>query len=266
MDDIYQALAELHRSRTAGALCTIIRAQGSTPRKAGAKMLVYKDGSIVGTIGGGAIEGRVIEEAIDSINSGETKIRSYDLIDPQKGDPGICGGSLEVFIDPLAQPADVVVVGGGHVGRAVAFLANWLGFRVVVSDDREDFALPENTPGADEYIHCKLEELPERYRFSPQTAVVLATRSNQVDIAGLPEILAAPTSYIGVISSRRRWNLTRQELIKAGLKDADLERIHAPIGLDIGADTPEEIALSIMAELIQSRREGSGRSLSQLGK
>ncbi|MFL7812364.1 MAG: XdhC family protein [Anaerolineales bacterium] len=265
MNDVYKALADLPRNGISAALCTIIQAKGSTPRKAGTKMLVYLDGSIVGTIGGGEIEGRVIQEAQDSIQSGESKIRSYDLIDPQKGDPGVCGGTLEVFIDPLSQPEDLVVVGGGHVGQAVVFLAKWLGFRVVLSDDREDFSSPANAPSADEVIHCKLEELPDRYQFTPQTSVVLATRNNQVDVQGLPEILAAPSSYIGVISSRRRWNLTREELVKNGIKEADLERIHAPIGLDIRADTPEEIALSILAEVLKARRGGSGESLSRVG-
>ena len=192
MSDVLSALAELPQTGTAAALCTIIRAKGSTPRKEGCKMLVYGSGSIVGTIGGGEIEGRVIEEALESIESGERKIRTYDLINPEKGDPGICGGTLEVFIDPLTQPEDLIVVGGGHVGKAVVYLAKWLGFRVILSDDREDFCSPDFVPGADEYIHCSLEELSSRIEFSPQSVIILATRNNQVDIRGLPELLAAP--------------------------------------------------------------------------
>ena len=262
MSDVFSALAELPKTGTAAALCTIIRAKGSTPRKEGCKMLVYASGAIVGTIGGGEVEGRVIEEAVDSIQSGERKIRTYDLIDPQKGDAGICGGTLDVFIDPLTQPADLIVVGGGHVGKAVVFLAKWLGFRVLLNDDREEFCSPDFVPGADEYIHCSLEELPSRIEFSPQSVIIMATRNNQVDIRGLPELLAAPSAYIGVISSRRRWKLTEEELLESGIKKKDLERIHAPIGLDIKADTPEEIALSIMAEVLQVVRGGSGKGLS----
>ena len=262
MKDVYSALADLPKTGTAAALCTIIKTKGSTPRKEGCKMLVYSSGSIVGTIGGGAMEGRVIKEALDSIQSGESKIRSYDLIDPVKGDPGICGGTLDVFIDPLSQPTDLIVVGGGHVGKAVVFLAKWLGFRVVLSDDREEYCTSSFVPGADEYIHCDLAELPSRIEFSPQTVVVMATRNNQVDISGLPELLSASSAYIGVISSRRRWKLTVEELIKNGIREKDLEKIHAPIGLDIKADTPEEIALSILAEVIQVVRGGSGKHLS----
>ena len=111
MDDVFQALAELKRSRKSGALCTIIKTKGSTPRKEGSKMLVFEDGSIIGTVGGGEVEGRVIEEALISINSGESSILSYDLFDPDQGDPGICGGSVEVFVDPLEKPPELVVIG-----------------------------------------------------------------------------------------------------------------------------------------------------------
>jgi len=262
MSDVLAALAELPKTGTAAALCTIIKAKGSTPRKEGCKLLVYANGSIVGTIGGGEVEGRVIEEALDSIQSGERKVRTYDLINPDKGDAGICGGTLDVFIDPLTQPVDLIVVGGGHVGKAVVYLAKWLGFRVILSDDREEFCTSEFVPGADEYICCALEELPSRIEFSSQSVVVMATRNNQVDIQGLPELLAAPSAYIGVISSRRRWKLTEEQLLETGIKKKDLERIHAPIGLDLNAETPEEIALSIMAEVFQVVRDGSGKGLS----
>jgi xanthine dehydrogenase accessory factor len=262
MSDVIFALADLPKTGTAAALCTIIKAKGSTPRKAGTKMLVYTNGSIVGSVGGGEVESRVIQEALDSIQSGESKVRSYDLINADEGDPGVCGGTLEVFIDPLIQPVDLIVVGGGHVGKAVVYLAKWLGFRVILSDDREEFCTPAYVPGADEYLRCTVEELPSRIAFSPRTVVILATRSNQLDIRGLPELLAAPTAYIGVISSRRRWKLTEEELLAAGLKKKDLKRVHAPIGLDIKAETPEEIALSIMAEVFQVVRGGSGASLS----
>jgi len=262
MSEVLSALAELPKTGTAAALCTIIRSKGSTPRKEGCKMLVYTSGSIVGTIGGGEVEGRVIKEALDSIQTGERKIRTYDLINPEKGDPGICGGTLEVFIDPLTQPEDLIVVGGGHVGKAVVYLAKWLGFRVILSDDREEFCSPAYVPGADEYVHCSLEDLSSKIEFSPETVIIMATRSNQVDVRGLPELLAAPSAYIGVISSRRRWKLTVEQLLETGIKKKDLDRIHAPIGLDLKAETPEEIALSIMAEVLQVIRGGSGKGLS----
>ena len=250
MDDVFSALAELKRNGASGALCTIIKTKGSTPRKEGSKMLVYANGSIVGTVGGGEVEGRIIKEALNSIESGVSSIFSYDLIDPEHGDPGVCGGSLEVFVDPLDQPDELVVVGGGHIGRAVVFLAKWLGFKVILNDDREEFCSPDHIRGADGYINCTLAELPGQYKISEKAAVVLATRNQQVDIDGLPELLAIPTAYIGLISSKRRWKLTREKLIESGVDKEDLKKIHAPVGLEIGAESPEEIALSILAEII----------------
>ncbi len=254
MDDVYNALAELKRNGTSGALCTIIKTKGSTPRKEGSKMLVFENGSIVGTVGGGEVEARIIQEALKSIESGESSIISYDLVDPDQGDPGICGGSLEIFVDPIEKPDELVVVGGGHVGKAVVFLAKWLGFRVILNDDRKDFCSPDLVPGADEYIHCPLAELPGKYQIPDDAAVVLATRNQKVDINGLPELLTIPTAYIGVISSKRRWQLTEEQLIESGVKKENLKKIHAPIGLKIGAETPEEIALSILAEIILNKR------------
>jgi xanthine dehydrogenase accessory factor len=261
-DKVLTALAELSQTGAAAALCTITQTKGSTPRNAGTKMLVYQDGTIVGTVGGGEIEARVIEEAVASIQNGVAKLVSYDLIDPHQGDPGICGGSQEVFIDPLQGSHDLIVIGGGHIGQAVIHLGKWLGFRVILCDDREKFCVPEHAPGADQYIHCELPDLPQKFPLTSKTAIVLATRNNEVDIKGLPALLEASFSYLGVISSRRRWKHTQEELLKDGVKKESLDQIRVPIGLDIKAETPEEIALSIMAEIIQVTRGGSGKSIS----
>jgi xanthine dehydrogenase accessory factor len=255
MDDIFSALSELNRKGIAGALCTIIKTNGSTPRKEGSKMLVAADGSIVGSVGGGEVESRVIDQALQAIKSGKTSIQSYDLVDPEQGDPGVCGGSLEIFIDPLPTPDEIIVIGGGHVGKAVVFLAKWLGFKVILSDDREEFCTPDFVPGADIYIHCDLAELSQNYQMKRGSLVVLTTRSQQIDIDGLPGILKSQPAYVGIISSKRRWKLTKDQLLEIGLSKKELEKIHAPIGLDIGAETPEEIALSIMVEILLLRTE-----------
>jgi xanthine dehydrogenase accessory factor len=249
MEEVFTALADLHQTGAAGALCTIIKTKGSTPRKEGSKMLVFADGSIVGSVGGGEVEARVIKKALKAIGSGHKSIQSYDLVDPEQGDPGICGGSLEIFIDPIPSPDEIIVIGGGHVGKAVVFLAKWLGYKVVLNDDRKEFCTPQTVPGADVYIQCELSDLPEKYQIPEEAVVVLATRNQKIDITGLPKLLVKPTAYLGVISSKRRWRNTREQLFKAGVVEAKLDKIHAPIGLDIGAETPEEIALSILAEI-----------------
>ena len=136
MKTIYQALEELEKSNESAALCTVVKSEGSTPRHVGSKMLVYPDGKFIGTVGGGDLEHRVSDEALMSLADGKARLLSYNMSDPARGDPGVCGGQVEVFVEPILSPAAIVVIGGGHVGKAVAHLAKWLGFRVIVSDDR----------------------------------------------------------------------------------------------------------------------------------
>jgi len=152
MDSIYQAVAELEKNGESGALCTIISTRGSTPRHSGSKLLVYPDGQFIGTVGGGEVEARVLQEAIESMKDGRPRLLKYEMVDPKEGDPGVCGGQLEVFVEPIVSKATVLVIGGGHVGKALAHLARWLGFRVVVSDDRVEFCTPEENPDADEFL------------------------------------------------------------------------------------------------------------------
>jgi xanthine dehydrogenase accessory factor len=183
------------------------------------------------------------------------------MADPARGDPGLCGGQVEVFVEPILPSPLLVVVGGGHVGKAVAHLAKWLGFRVAVSDDRPEFCTIEANPDADDFYPLPLAELPLALTITPQTALVLTTRGSNVDVAGLPALLDSQAGYIGVIGSRKRWNTTIKALNQQGISDEVLERIHSPIGLGIGAETPEEIAVSILAEILKLRTSGSGRSM-----
>jgi xanthine dehydrogenase accessory factor len=254
---VYQVIAEVEKRGEAVALCTITFAQGSTPRRAGSKMLVFADGTISGTIGGGELENRVVQEALAAMADGKPRHLEYRMSDPSRGDPGVCGGRLNVYVEPVLPPATVVVVGAGHVGQAVAHLAKWLGFRVVVSDDREEFCNPEVVPDADAYYPLPLEQLPQKMKITPQTYFVLTTRNVMVDVVGLPAILDSPAAYVGVIGSRRRWATTRKKLLEAGVEEGKLSRVSSPIGLEIQAETPEEIALSIMAEVVLLRRGGS---------
>jgi len=223
-------------------------------------MLVYPDGTTIGTIGGGEIEGRVLQEAQEVIRSGKARVLDYTLSDPQRGDPGVCGGQLKVFVEPIMPHPTLVVVGGGHVGREVAHLGRWLGFRVVLSDDRAEFCTPEAVPDADEHLLCPLEELPQRLDITPQTYFVLTTRSVDIDVPGLPGLLDSQAAYIGVIGSRRRWATTRGKLLDAGVPEHKLAFIRSPVGLDIHAETPREIAVSILAEIIKIRGENNGSS------
>jgi len=261
MLSIYQVLAELEKNGESGVLCTIIRSRGSTPRHAGSKMLVFEEGNFIGTVGGGEVEQRVIHEALEAFKDGKPRLVNYDMVDPSQGDPGVCGGQLEVYVEPVLPKPTILIVGGGHVGSAVAHLANWLGFRVLVSDDREEFCTPESNPDADAFYPVKMDRLPEQVNISSQTYIVLTTRGATVDVEGLPVLLRSRAGYIGVIGSRRRWKITRKALEEAGVPKEALDRIHSPMGLELNAETPEEIAVSIMAEIIMLRNGASGQSM-----
>ena len=261
-NSVFHALAELESGNQAGVFCTIVRSQGSTPRGVGSKMIVYPDGSILGTVGGGEVESRVIDEALDSLKSGTPRTLTYSMVDPQRGDPGVCGGQLEVFLEPILPNPTLILIGGGHVGKSVAHLAKWLEFRVVVCDDRPEFCNRETIPGADEYYPVTIEELSKKLEITSWTYIVLTTRGSNVDVEGLPFLLESPAAYIGVIGSRRRWELTQQNLINAGIKKEVLTKVHSPIGLELDAETPNEIAVSIMAEILMLRNGGDGRKMS----
>ena len=258
---IYQQVAAAEVEGEALALCIVIGSQGSTPRHGGSKMLVYPDGHITGTIGGGEVEARVINEALLALNDGQSRHLQYAMVDPARGDVGVCGGTLEVYVEPILPRPEVMVVGGGHVGKAVAHLAHWLGFRVIVSDDRPEFCTPEANPDADAFFAGSMIELANAMKITSQTYIVLTTRGTVVDVPGLPGLLSSSAAYIGVIGSRRRWSITCQGLMKAGVREEALNRVHAPVGLELHAETPEEIAVSIMAEIILLRSGGTGKSM-----
>jgi xanthine dehydrogenase accessory factor len=260
---IYQALVDLEAKNRPGVLCTIVRSAGSTPRHTTSKMLVYADGSIVGSIGGGEMENRVIAEAKQAMADGKPRLLDYNMIDPQRGDPGVCGGQVEIFVEPILPKPTVVVIGTGHVGKAVAQLAHWVGFRVAANDDRPDFCTPEAVPGADDFYPIPMEELPKSMEIGPWTYLVLTTRGMNVDVAGLPALLNTSAGFIGIIGSKRRWAEARKAMVKAGVSEASLSRIHSPIGLELKAETPEEIAVSILAEIIMLRNGGDGSMMAK---
>lgn len=258
---IFQAAADLERSSKEGVLCTIIKSSGSTPRHETSKMIVFPDGSILGTIGGGELEVRVIKESLAALMDGKTRLLTYNYVDPSKGDIGVCGGSLEVYMEPIVKRSTLVIIGSGHVGKALSHLAHWLGFRVVIADDRPEFVSEEFIPEADQRICDDLDKLPGKLAISQSDFVVLTTRGNDVDIVILPQILPQQMKYIGVIGSRRRWEVTKMAIIKAGVTQELIDKVHSPIGLELNAETPEEIAVSIMAEILMQKNQGTGKNM-----
>ncbi len=265
MDNNHQVLQELIAAQEAGevvALATVVKARGSVPRHAGSKMLVYADGRISGTIGGGEMESRVIEQAKAAIDDGQPRTIPYTLVDPKAGDPGVCGGEMEIYVEPYLPPPTLFVIGCGHVGQAVADLAHWLGYRVVVQDDREDLASPEAIPHADVYLAGTFENVLSQFKITQNTFIAVVTRNVMIDRQILPHLVSSPAPFIGLMGSKRRWQHTRSLLLEDGLSEADLDRFHSPLGLELNAESPKEIAVSIMAEIVMLRRGGDGKRMS----
>lgn len=262
MTKVFTALAKLETENRPAALCMVINSRGSTPRSGGSKMLVYEDGSIIGTVGGGELENRVRREALDAIRDGKTRLLTYNMVDPEKGDPGVCGGTVEIYVEPILPRPKIVIIGAGHVGKAVAHLAHWLNFYVVVSDDRPEFCNEDAVPNADEYLICKMKEVPEKTQITPWTYLVMTTRGGDVDVEGLPSLLETSAAYFGVIGSKRRWLLTKKKLLENGVSIEKLKKVRSPIGLELNAETPEEIAVSIIAEIIMLQQGGTGGIMS----
>ena len=236
-------------------LATVVETSRSVPRHSGAKMLILSDSHQVGTIGGGEMEARVIKEACACMDDGTSLLLNYELVDPIAGDPGVCGGTVTIHLETYMPNSKILIIGCGHVGRAVAELASWLGFHVVATDDREEIA--EGVTGADLVLTGSIEETLKQVNLTDRDHVVAVTRNAELDIQNLPHLLSTEAKSIGVMGSSRRWETTRSSLESAGVSEEDLSRITSPIGLDLNAETPQEIALSILSQIIEQDNAGN---------
>jgi xanthine dehydrogenase accessory factor len=266
-EEVLAAAADAMARGEAAALVTVVRANGSTPQRAGAKMLVFADGRTVGTIGGGCYENDAFWKAREAITTGRGTLLHYDLNDDFAQENGlVCGGQMDVHIDPLAPAPHLYIIGAGHVGLHVAKLAHSAGFRIHVVDDREKFANRERFPDADEVIVEPIADWLHGATLQPTAYAVIVTRGHQADLEAMRSLAARDLTYLGLIGSRAKIVRINQALLADGLPAESLERVHAPIGLDIGAVTPAEIAISIVAELVAIRRGVDTKSLSMSSK
>ncbi|HTJ87412.1 MAG TPA: XdhC/CoxI family protein [Terriglobales bacterium] len=253
--DFYEEIVSLRRSGRRGAIATIVNVRGSVPSFETAKMLVRDDGSIVGTIGGGCVEAEVWQAAREVMESEKPRTLTFDLNQNPKYDTGlVCGGTLDIFIEPVLPPALLYIFGAGHVARSLCEIASHAGFDVTVVDDRESYANRERFPNAREIIAEDYELAMGRVSPSETSYIVIVTRGHRDDMRVLRWAVQTQARYIGMIGSKRKTITIFRELVKEGLPERLFERVHAPIGLDIGAITPEEIAIAITAELIAARR------------
>ncbi|MEN8148458.1 MAG: XdhC/CoxI family protein [Planctomycetota bacterium] len=265
MADLFDLIADLRRRGEPAALATIVRVLGSSPGKPAMKMLVRVDGSISGSVGGGCLEADVREAAREVLVTEKPKLLEFSLTEEHGGNSGLlCGGKVEVFVEPLTVPV-LILCGAGHVSKAVATVADLAGFRTTVIDDRADFANAEHFPMAAE---CRAGPWEETLRDLPageNSSVVIVTRGHRMDGDCLAWALGTAARYVGMIGSKRKIRAIYDDLLERGVGEEALARVRAPIGLDIGAQTAEEIAVAIVAELIAVRRSTeAGGSLSGL--
>ncbi len=254
--DLYEEIVRLRKEGRRGAVATIVRVRGSIPSFKTAKMLVRDDGSIVGTIGGGCVEADVWQAAREVMESEKPRTLTFDLNQDPKYDTGlVCGGTLEIFVEPILPPADLYIFGAGHVAASLYKVARIAGFDVTVIDDRETYANRERFPEAQQVIAEDFDKAAAQLTPNESSYIVIVTRGHRDDMRMLRWAVQTPARYIGMIGSKRKTITIFKELQAEGLPAQLFERVHAPVGLDIGAMTPEEIAVSITAELIAKRRK-----------
>ncbi|MHB8844496.1 MAG: XdhC family protein [Nitrospirota bacterium] len=261
--DIYEEIVRLKKLGRSSVLATIVECKGSSPQKQGAKMLVRDDGSTLGTLGGGCVEADVVQHSLMALKDGEPRTVPFELTEKDGG--LVCGGALLVYIEPVLVDPRIIILGAGHVGKAVARLARTTGFRVIVADDRPEHANQDNLPDAHEIVVHEFTSMFDRLTADRSTYILIATRGHNHDLDAVQAALRTDAGYIGLLGSRRKKGLLLNALRAAGFTPADTGRVIIPVGLPIGSVTPEEIAVSIMAQIIQHRREHaptgvSGRS------
>ena len=253
--DVYEEIVRLRHEGRKGAVATIVNVRGSIPSFATAKMLVRDDGSIVGTIGGGCVEAEVWQAAREAMESERPRTLTFNLNQNPKYDTGlVCGGTLEVFVEPVLPPGVLYIFGAGHVAHSLYKVARIAGFEVVVADDRESYANRERFPEARDVYADDFERMMSQIVPNENSYIVIVTRGHRDDMRVLRWAMNTPARYIGMIGSKRKVISVYRELEKEGIAREKFGRVHAPIGLDIGAITPEEIAVAIVGELIAIRR------------
>ena len=250
-EEVFHAVGEALQRGESAALVTIIRTQGSTPQRVGAKMVVFADGRIVGTIGGGCYENDAFWKARQTLRTRKPEVVRYELSDDIAEESGlICGGQMEVYIEPVEAAPQLYLVGAGHVAYHLARAAATVGFHVHVLDDREKFASTERFPDAVEVAVDSIPNWLEKTTFPPNAYVVILTRGHRYDLDALRALVPRELRYLGLIGSRAKVARLYEALRGEGLSAEQMQVVHAPVGLAIGAVTPQEIAVSILAELI----------------
>ncbi|MBI1898081.1 MAG: XdhC family protein [Acidobacteria bacterium] len=253
--DLFEELLRLRRKGRKCALATIVQVNGSIPSYESAKLLVREDGSMVGTIGGGCVEAEVWTAAREVIESEKPRHLTFNLGQDAAYDNGlICGGQLNVFIEPVLPQPHAIIFGAGHISKSLCKVAGLAGFATTIVDDREMFANRERFPDAGEIFADEYERVFEKLEVNESSYLIIVTRGHRDDMRVLKWAVGTPARYLAMIGSKRKVISVIKELEKEGIPREQFQRIFAPMGLEIGATTPEEIAVSVVAEMIAVRR------------
>jgi xanthine dehydrogenase accessory factor len=247
--DIFEEIVAARKSNQPVVLATVIESRGSAPREEGARMLVRSDGTIAGTVGGGAIEKIIIDEALKLMAGGAARLISHDLKDIGM----TCGGGMSVFIEPLVPAPHLLIFGAGHIGACLAQIGKMLEFNVTVVDSRPEFANADRLPWADTVIAGEYATAIDKVAFNDRTYAVILTHKHTHDFEVLEMCVNKKYCYLGMIGSRAKVAKVLQQLRDNGIAEEIVTNIHTPVGIKIGANTPAEIAISILAEIIQVR-------------
>ncbi len=262
--DLFEEIVRLRRRGERAALATIVRRLGSTPRKDNAKMLIFRDGSSLGSVGGGCVEAQVWQTAQEVLEGGRGQLLRYQLTEDDAAEEGlVCGGTVEVFVEPILPDPKVVILGAGHVGQAIAQAAHQVHYRVVISDDRQNFANSERFPGAEKIVVQPFETGLSDFEISSEDFILIVTRGHSHDQTALRKAIETPARYVGLVGSRRKIRILVRNLLEEGTPPEAFRNLYAPIGLEIGSETPEEIAVSVVAELIALQKGVHQRSQKQ---
>jgi xanthine dehydrogenase accessory factor len=254
MENILETLADAQKTGTPAALAIVIRTEGSVPRKPGTKMIIFGDGRIMGTLGGGDLEKRVIEQALEAIHEKIPRIVSFTL-DMEKGKLDMmCGGTVEVYIEPLLPSEKLIIFGAGHITRSLAPMMKKIGFQVSVVDDTPDFLKKEYFPDIENLYIEDMDVFAKAVSSDPKTYVIVLSRGFSRDKVILGHLLRKEFRYIGMIGSQRKLENIIKALQEEGLPKEAFSTLKSPVGLDIGAETPEEIAISIAAEIMAIKK------------
>jgi xanthine dehydrogenase accessory factor len=262
MREVLEAALRAEALGEPAALVTVVATEGSTPQKPGAKMLVHADGRIVGTIGGGCLEAEMTWRARNAIETRKVGTVSYDLTPDNAGEDGlVCGGRMQVFIEPIESTPTLCLFGAGHVAQPLARMAKAVGFRVEVADDRVKFANRERFPDADHIVVEDFASAAGKLTLGRNSYAIVVTRGHKGDADALRAVVGKELRFVGLLGSRPKVVHIFSDLEAKGVSRQDLALVHAPLGLEIGAQTPEEIAVSILAEMIAVRRGVDPRSV-----